>query len=67
MKTYLKKLDSDQIILVTSILALISLILIIIVYDKSIIHMILFSITFTASISITVYQISVIKKTEVEK
>jgi len=67
MKNYIKNLDSDQIILVTSVLALISLMLIIIVYDKSIFHLILFSITFTASIGITIYQISVIKQIEVEK
>lgn len=67
MKNYLKNLDCDQKILITSISALISLMMIIVVYEKSIFHTILFSLTFTASISITVYQISIIKKMEIEK
>lgn len=67
MRTYLKNLDSDQKILVTSVSALVSLVMIFIVDDSSMFHTILFSLTFMASICITVYQITVIEKVDIEK
>jgi len=61
MKIEFKGIDQDHVILVTSITALISLIFIIITYEKSSIHLISFAITFTVSMIITVYQISKIE------
>lgn len=61
------KITNDDLITINSSMALVSLLLIVLVFEHSLIHVVIFLTTFTGSISLTLYCITKIKKIEIEK